>query len=82
MTRSVQESDGADPNLRAFLEVRQWRRFSSTQRNWTFLQANSIDNCSVTHIELATSRPIAHLLNDIVHLEQIDIDTLSMEAGS
>ncbi len=41
----------------------------------------SIDNCSVTHLELATSGPIAHLLNDVVHLEQIDIDDLGSEAG-
>jgi alpha-ribazole phosphatase/probable phosphoglycerate mutase len=46
-----------------------WRRYS-------------IDNCSVTHLELATSGPIAHLLNDVVHLEQIDIDDLSDEAGA
>jgi alpha-ribazole phosphatase/probable phosphoglycerate mutase len=45
-----------------------WRRYT-------------IDNCSVTHIELATSGPIAHLLNDVVHLERIDIDDLSSEAG-
>lgn len=46
-----------------------WRRYS-------------IDNCSVTHIELATSGPIAHLLNDVVHLERIEIEELSSEAGS
>lgn len=46
-----------------------WRRYS-------------IDNCSVTHLELATSGPVAHLLNDIVHLEQIDIDDLSAEVGT
>jgi broad specificity phosphatase PhoE len=46
-----------------------WRRYT-------------IDNCSVTHLEFATSGPIAHLLNDVVHLEQIDIDTLASEAGS
>ena len=46
-----------------------WRRYT-------------IDNCSVTHLEFATSGPIAHLLNDIVHLEQIDIDDLSHEAGA
>ncbi len=32
-----------------------------------------IDNCSVTHIELATDGPIAHVVNDVVHLEQIDL---------
>lgn len=46
-----------------------WRRYS-------------IDNCSVTHLEFATSGPIAHLLNDVVHLEQIDIDDLSSKAGN
>jgi 2,3-bisphosphoglycerate-dependent phosphoglycerate mutase len=46
-----------------------WRRYS-------------IDNCSVTHLEFATTGPIAHLLNDVVHLEQIDIDDLPSEAGS
>lgn len=46
-----------------------WRRYT-------------IDNCSVTHLELASSGPIAHLLNDVVHLEQIDIDDLRSEAGS
>ena len=46
-----------------------WRRYT-------------IDNCSVTHLEFATSGAIAHLLNDIVHLEQIDIDDLSDEAGA
>ena len=45
-----------------------WRRYT-------------IDNCSVTHLELATSGPIAHLLNDVVHLGQIDIDDLNSEAG-
>jgi broad specificity phosphatase PhoE len=37
-----------------------WRRYT-------------VDNCSVTHIELATSGPVAHLVNDVVHLEEIDI---------
>ena len=46
-----------------------WRRYT-------------IDNCSVTHLEFATSGAIAHLLNDVVHLEQIDIDDLSDEAGA
>lgn len=34
----------------------------------------SIANCSVTHIELATAGPIAHVVSDVVHLEQLDID--------
>ncbi|HYI14760.1 MAG TPA: histidine phosphatase family protein [Thermomicrobiales bacterium] len=46
-----------------------WRRYT-------------IDNCSVTHLEFATSGPIAHLLNDVVHLEQTDIDDLRDEAGA
>jgi len=45
-----------------------WRRYS-------------IDNCSVTHLELATAGPIAHLLNDVVHLDEIDIDDLASKAG-
>jgi broad specificity phosphatase PhoE len=34
----------------------------------------SIRNCSLTHIELATSGPIAHVVNDVVHLDQLDMD--------
>lgn len=34
-----------------------------------------VANCSVTHVELATSGPIAHLVNDIVHLEELNIET-------
>lgn len=37
-------------------------------------QRYSVDNCSVTHIELASSGPIAHLVGDVVHLEQLRID--------
>lgn len=32
-----------------------------------------IKNCSLTHIELATSGPVTHMINDVVHLEQIDL---------
>jgi broad specificity phosphatase PhoE len=32
-----------------------------------------IDNCSITHLELATSGPVAHFVNDIVHLEGIRV---------
>lgn len=39
-----------------------WRRYS-------------VDNCSVTHLELATSGPIAHLVGDVVHLEQLHLDS-------
>ncbi|MGH9172992.1 MAG: histidine phosphatase family protein [Vicinamibacterales bacterium] len=45
-----------------------WRRYS-------------IDNCSVTHIELASAGPITHLLNDIVHLEQLALDDLAPKAA-
>ena len=34
----------------------------------------SIENCSVTHIELATAGPIAHVVSDVVHLEQLDLE--------
>jgi broad specificity phosphatase PhoE len=37
-------------------------------------QRYAVDNCSVTHIELATSGPIAHLVGDVVHLEQLPLD--------
>ena len=33
-----------------------------------------VDNCSVTHVELATTGPIAHLFNDVVHLEELNVD--------
>ena len=41
-----------------------WRRFP-------------IQNCSVTHVELANDGPVAHILNDTVHLEQMSLDELS-----
>ncbi len=40
----------------------------------------TVDNCSVTHIEIATSGPIAHMVNDVVHLESLSIDELSEAA--
>lgn len=40
-----------------------WRKFT-------------VDNCSVTHIELATSGSIAHVVNDVVHLESLTIEQL------
>lgn len=40
-----------------------WRKFT-------------VDNCSVTHIELATSGSIAHVVNDVVHLESLSVDDL------
>lgn len=30
-------------------------------------------NCSLTHIEMSTTDPVAHLVNDVVHLEQLDL---------
>jgi broad specificity phosphatase PhoE len=38
--------------------------------NW---RDRPIINCSLTHIELASSGPVAHLVNDAVHLEQLDL---------
>lgn len=32
-----------------------------------------VANCSVTHIEFATRGPIARLLNDVVHLDEIQV---------
>jgi broad specificity phosphatase PhoE len=32
-----------------------------------------VANCSVTHIEFATRGPVARLLNDVVHLEEVQI---------
>ena len=43
---------------------------SEHSNNW---QDRPIHNCSLTHIELSTSAPIAHLVNDAVHLEQLDL---------
>lgn len=43
-------------------------------------QRYAIDNCSVTHIELATSGPIAHLVGDVVHLEQVPLDDDTLAA--
>jgi probable phosphoglycerate mutase len=33
----------------------------------------SVHNCSVTHLELTTSGPVAHLFNDVVHLEELEL---------
>ncbi len=41
-----------------------------------------IDNCSVTHIELATDGPVTHLMNDVVHLEQIALPETVEAPGS
>jgi broad specificity phosphatase PhoE len=43
-------------------------------------QRYSVDNCSVTHIELATTGPIAHLVGDVVHLEQLRIGSEDLAA--
>jgi 2,3-bisphosphoglycerate-dependent phosphoglycerate mutase len=32
-----------------------------------------VSNCSITHLELHTDGPIAHVLNDTVHLEELDV---------
>lgn len=39
-----------------------WRRYS-------------IANCSVTHFEITTTGPVAHLISDTVHLEAIEFET-------
>jgi broad specificity phosphatase PhoE len=38
--------------------------------NW---RDSPIQNCSLTHIELSTSEPVAHLVNDAVHLDQMSL---------
>ncbi|CAN5483898.1 alpha-ribazole phosphatase [soil metagenome] len=38
--------------------------------NW---REQPIRNCSLTHIELSTTDPVAHLVDDVVHLEQLDL---------
>ena len=43
---------------------------SEHSNNW---RDRPIENCSLTHIELSTSSPVAHLVNDAVHLEQLDL---------
>jgi broad specificity phosphatase PhoE len=45
-----------------------WRRYS-------------IANCSVTHFEMATTGPVAHMISDTVHLETIDIQVSSGSDG-
>jgi broad specificity phosphatase PhoE len=34
----------------------------------------SIANCSVTHFEISTSGPVAHLISDTVHLETLEVE--------
>lgn len=43
---------------------------SEHSNNW---RDRPIHNCSLTHIELSTSAPVPHLVNDAVHLEQLDL---------
>jgi broad specificity phosphatase PhoE len=43
---------------------------SEHSNNW---RDRPITNCSLTHIELATTGPVAHLVNDAVHLDQLDL---------
>ncbi len=40
-------------------------------------QRYSIANCSVTHFEIATTGPIAHLIGDTVHLEGFDVEPVA-----
>lgn len=40
-----------------------------------------IANCSVTHFEIATTGPIAHLIGDTVHLETISVETVNARGG-
>jgi len=46
-----------------------WRRYS-------------IANCSVTHFEMATTGPIAHLISDTVHLETFEMRPVTAEDGA
>ena len=46
-----------------------WRRYS-------------IANCSVTHFEIATSGPIAHVISDTVHLETFEVESAADGDGS
>lgn len=43
---------------------------SDDPNNW---RDRPIQNTSLTHIELATDGPVGHLLNDVVHLEQMTL---------
>ncbi len=43
---------------------------SDHPNNW---QDRPIENCSLTHIELSTAAPVAHLVNDAVHLDQLNL---------
>jgi broad specificity phosphatase PhoE len=40
-----------------------------------------VANCSVTHIEFATHGPVARLLNDVVHLEEVQVPAEVEEAS-
>lgn len=42
----------------------------------------SIANCSVTHFEIATTGPIAHVISDTVHLETLDVQVSSPGDGT
>ncbi|HLT18316.1 MAG TPA: histidine phosphatase family protein [Thermomicrobiales bacterium] len=44
--------------------------------NW---REKPIVNCSLTHIELSSDGPVAHLVNDAVHLDQLDLMEESLE---
>ncbi|MEZ4572119.1 MAG: histidine phosphatase family protein [Thermomicrobiales bacterium] len=44
--------------------------FREHANNW---RDSPIRNCSLTHIELSSADPIPHLVNDAVHLDQMDL---------
>ncbi|MCO5178379.1 MAG: histidine phosphatase family protein, partial [Thermomicrobiales bacterium] len=37
-------------------------------------QKYAVDNCSITHIELSTTKPVAHMINDVVHLDVLNAE--------
>ena len=42
----------------------------------------TIANCSVTHFEIATTGPIAHVISDTVHLETLDVQVPASGDGT
>lgn len=44
-------------------------------------ESHPIANCSVTHFEIASSGPIAHLIGDTVHLEEFDVEPATTVNG-
>ncbi|HAX24843.1 MAG TPA: histidine phosphatase family protein [Thermomicrobiales bacterium] len=45
-----------------------------TPDDWRTL---TVENCSITHVELASSGSIAHVVNDVVHLESLTVEQVS-----